>query len=104
MARTGKRYHDQLAAETRTHAQEFANHLSFLQQVNQWIYYDNKRQAKLIFINGSAPVHFRLHPVARAPSVVQTHRNQRAAQADRPISTHSTTYSQGNYNLRPRHK
>ena len=103
MARTGKRYRNQLAAETRTHAQEFAN-ISFLQNINQWIPYDNERQAKLIFVNGSAQVHFRPYPVVRAPTVVRTHRTQRAAQADQPISTHSTTYFQGNYNLRPRRK
>ena len=81
MARTGKRYHDQLAAETRTHAQEFAN-TSFFQNINQWIYCDNECQAKLIFINGRAQVHFRPHPVARAPVVIRTHQTQRAAQAD----------------------
>ena len=104
MARTGKQYRDQLAAETRTHAQTFANTQFFSQHINQWIQYDNERQAKLIFINGSTQVHFRPHPIVRAPGVVRTCQTRRAAQADRPISTRSTTYSRGNYNLGPRCK
>ena len=103
MARTRKRYHDQLAAETRTHAQEFAN-TSFLNNINQWIAYDNGRQAKPVFVNGSAQVHIRTNPVARTPAIVRTRQTRRAAQADRPISTRSTIYSRGNYNLRPRRK
>ena len=100
MARTGKRYRDQLAAKTRTHAQEFAN-TSFLHNINQWIPFDNERQAKLVFVNRSARVYLRPYPVVRAPAVVQTHQAHRAAQADQPISTRSTTYPRGNYNLHP---
>ena len=69
MARTEKQYCDQLAAETKTHVQEFAN-TSFLQNINQWIHYNNKRQTKLIFINRSTQVHFRLHPVVRESGVI----------------------------------
>ena len=97
MARTAKRYRDQLAAETRTNVQEFAN-TSFLDNINQWIPYDNRQQAKLVFVNGSARVYIRPNPIVR------NRRIQRAAQADRPISTRSITYPRGNYNLRPRHK
>jgi hypothetical protein len=57
MAKTGKRYHDQLAAETRTHAQEFANCLFINQQFNQWIHYDNQRLGKLVIVNRRAQVH-----------------------------------------------
>ena len=98
MARTRKRYHNQLAAETRTPAQEFANHLSLEQQINQWIHYNNKRQGKLVFENGHTKIILRPHPV------IQTHRALRATQANRPISTRSTTYPRGNYNLCPRRK
>ena len=58
MARTGKRYHDKLAAETRTNTQIFAKTLFINQQFNQWVHYNNKHLGKLVIIDRCGQVSY----------------------------------------------
>ena len=65
MARTGRRYHDQEAAQQRQHAQAFAKSAYQRNLVDQWIPYNNLYFGKLTITNGQAQALFRLRSIQK---------------------------------------
>ena len=63
MARTGRRYHDQEAAQHRQHAQAFATSAYRRNLIDQWIPYNNLYFGKLTITDGRAQTLFRLRSI-----------------------------------------
>ena len=63
MARTGRRYHDQEAAQNQQHAQAFARFAYRRNLIDQWIPYNNLYFGNLTINDGQAQTLFRLRSI-----------------------------------------